>query len=93
MAVIAAIICSMVWAPASDSARASVAKAFARCAFSAVARIMLDISSSEVLVSSTEDACSLDPEESWLLAMDTWRDAEAVCMAPWSRSAARDRRA
>ena len=50
---------------------------------------MLDISSNALLVSSTEEACSLDPEESWLLAIETWRAAEAVCSAPRSRFAAR----
>src|SRR5262245_64854119 len=65
--------------------RASDARPLAFSAFSAVARTILDISSSEVLVSSTEDACSLAPEARAWLAIDTCRAAEAVCSEPWSR--------
>ncbi len=43
---------------------------------------MLDISSSEALVSSTDAACSLAPDERVWLAAETWRAAEAVCVAP-----------
>jgi hypothetical protein len=38
---------------------------------SAVERIMLDISSSEALVSSTEAACSLAPDDRLWLAAET----------------------
>jgi len=47
---------------------------------------MLVISSSEALVSSTEDACSLAPEERELLEVETCRAAEAVCTALRSSS-------
>jgi hypothetical protein len=49
--------------PPAATARVSEARALALWQFSAVAWIMLDISSSEALVSSTDAACSLAPEE------------------------------
>jgi hypothetical protein len=59
---IAWVISAIVMAPVAATERASEASSFAFSAFSAVARIMLDISSSDVLVSSTDAACSLAPE-------------------------------
>ena len=56
-----------------------------------MARIILVISSREALVSSTEEACSLAPEERLWLAMETCRAAAAVCSAPSSRLVAKRR--
>ena len=58
--------------PPSATRRVSEASALALRQFSAVDWIMLDISSSEALVSSTEAASSLAPEES------VWFDS-AIC--------------
>ena len=78
IAAIALVISDMVFDPISATDRDSDARPLAFSAFSAVARIMLDISSSEVLVSSTEDACSLAPDARVWLAIETCRAAEAV---------------
>ena len=68
---IVASISTIVSHPDSTTERDSSASALAFCALSAVARIMLVISSSDALVSSTEAACWLAPEESELLDMET----------------------
>jgi len=52
---------------------------------------MLDISSSEELVSSSEAACSLAPSASDWLAEETWPAAPAVCSAPAERVSATSR--
>ena len=80
-------ISAIVIEPLAATERASAASSLAFSAFSAVARIMLDICSSEVLVSSTEAACSLAPEARVWLAIDTCRAAEAVWSAPRSACA------
>ena len=85
IAAIACVISAIVIAPVAATERASEASSLAFSAFSAVALIMLDISSSDVLVSSTDAACSLAPEARFQLAIDTCRAAEAVWSAPRSR--------
>ena len=84
--VIASSIEVIVRRPVSATTRASEARPLAFCALSAVARIMLSISSSEALVSSTAAACSLAPADSDWLDIDTCPAADAVCSAPRSRS-------
>ena len=87
----ASLICPMLTAPVLAAACDSPARDLAFWAFSDVERIMLAISSSEALVSSTEDACSLAPDDKLWLATETWRAAAAVCSAPWSRLLAKPR--
>ena len=79
-------ISSIDWHPASTTSRASTASDLAFLAFSAVPRIILVISSSEALVSSTEAACWIAPDESEALDSETLRAAEAVSVALRSRS-------
>jgi hypothetical protein len=55
---------------ASTTERVSEASKVAFRAFSAVMRVMLDISSSDALVSSTEEACSLAPDDREWLEME-----------------------
>ena len=57
MTLIAAATSPRIMVPASATTRASEAREAASLALSAVERIMLDISSSAVPVSSTEEAC------------------------------------
>ena len=64
MACMAVFISAIVWDPDWAAARAWLAKSLAFSAFSAVLRIMTDISSSAALVSATLDACWLQPEAS-----------------------------
>ena len=64
MAVIASFLVTLVRDPVSAAVRAWLARSFARCALSAVLRIIVDISSSAALVCATEEPCSLQPAAS-----------------------------
>ena len=82
MADMAIIISCMFLEPASAKVRESEANDLAFWAFSEVARIILVISSNDALVSSTDEACSLAPDDRFWLATDTCLAAAAVCEAP-----------
>ena len=93
IAAMASVISTMVRKPAWARVWASPASMLDCSALSAVDRIMLAICSSDALVSTTEAACSLAPEESIWLADETWRAAAAVWVAARSRFVARFPRA
>ena len=88
MSRMALFIASMSCVPVSAAARASFASAVARWAPSALRCVVLDISSSEELVSSREAACSLEPSASDWLEDATCREADAVCSEPALRVSA-----
>ena len=82
-ATISAIVCRPAWA----AVRAWFANSFALTALSAVERIIAEISSSDALVSATDAPCSLQPDASVRLAVESWRELIAVWSAPcWIES-------
>ncbi len=78
----AAFIACMSLAPVSAAWRAWLANSLALSALSALRLVMLDISSSEELVSSSEAACSLAPSANDWLEPDTCAAAEVTWLAP-----------
>ena len=78
MSFIAAVMVCMSEDPVSAAVRAWRASSFTFCAFSVLRFVMLDISSRDELVSSSEAACSLAPSANDWLAEDTCPAADAV---------------
>ena len=78
----ATVMSSIVRRPVWAASRAWLAKSFAFSAFSAVARIIAEISSSEAPVSVTEAPCSLHPVASDRLAAESCDELDAVWSAP-----------
>ena len=85
----ACFISDMLPAPASAAWRVWLERFFAFAADSALRLVMLNISSSEALVSSMEAACSLAPEAIDWLDVETSCAAAAVCSAPCPSCSAR----
>ena len=67
---------------ATASRRVSAIRVLHWLALAALRWVMLDISSRDELVSSSEAACWLAPSAKDWLAADTWPAAAAVCSAP-----------
>ena len=78
MAFMATCIRSISEAPASAATRAWPAEVLPATALSALRLVMLESSSMEELISSSEAACSLDPSASDWLAEETCPDAVEI---------------